>query len=136
VSAVPLPQDQFVMLIARHERRVRSFIAALVGCDRYAIDEVIQSTYLVAWRKLHSFTYVDQQPDEELIRWMCTIARFEVKNYIRREAAFRSAFGGELIDRIADAQIEQSDILEARHEALSNCLSRLLAHQRAILNLR
>ena len=72
------------MLIARHERRIRSFIASLVSCNRDAVDEVIQSTYLVAWRKLESFTYVDPTPDEELIRWMCTIARFEVKDFIRK----------------------------------------------------
>ena len=45
VSAASLPQEQFVVLIARHERRIRSFIAGLVFCDRDAIDEVIQSTY-------------------------------------------------------------------------------------------
>ena len=88
MSAASLPQEQFVVLIARHERRVRSFIAALVSCDRDAIDEVIQSTYLVAWRKLDSFTYFDETPDEELIRWMCTIARFEVKEYSRRKRTF------------------------------------------------
>jgi RNA polymerase sigma-70 factor, ECF subfamily len=136
VSAVPLPQEVFVMLIARHERRVRSFIASLVSCDRDAIDEVIQSTYLVAWRKLHTFTYVDDRPDEELIRWMCTIARFEVKNYIRRETAFRSAFGGDLIDQIADTQIEKSAYLEARHDALAGCLEHLAAGQRMMVTLR
>jgi RNA polymerase sigma-70 factor (ECF subfamily) len=136
VSAASLPQEQFVVLIARHERRVRSFIASLVHCDRDAIDEVIQSTYLVAWRKLNSFTYLDSEPDEELVRWMCTIARFEVKNFSRRKRAFQRFFSGELIDRIADFQIEQSDYLEARHDALANCMGRLPTSQRDILKLR
>jgi RNA polymerase sigma-70 factor (ECF subfamily) len=136
VSAASLPQEQFVVLIARHERRIRSFIAALVSCDCDAIDEVIQSTYLVAWRKLHSFTYLQSAPDDELVRWMCTIARFEVKEFCRRKRTFRSFFSGELIDHIADFQIEQSEYLEARHEALSRCLDRLPASQRDILNLR
>jgi len=124
------------MLIARHERRIRSFIAALVSCHRDAIDEIIQSTYLVAWQKLGSFTYVDEAPDEELIRWMCTIARFEVKDYVRRQRDFRHALDASLIDRIADLQVEQSDYFEARHEALAHCLGRLPDSQRHILNLR
>jgi RNA polymerase sigma-70 factor, ECF subfamily len=136
VSAASLPQEQFVVLIARHERRVRSFIASLVSCDPEAIDEVIQSTYLVAWRKLGSFTYLDATPDEELIRWMCTIARFEVKDFLRRQRDFRRAFGGPLIDRIADMQVQESDYFEARHEALARCVKRLSSRQRDTLSLR
>src|SRR5690606_28204662 len=70
VSGAGLSQEQFVVLIARLERRVRSFIATLVGGNRDAIDEIIQSSYLVAWRKLSSFTYLDSTPDEELVRWI------------------------------------------------------------------
>jgi RNA polymerase sigma-70 factor (ECF subfamily) len=136
VSATPLPQEQFVVLIARHERRIRSFIATIVSCDRDAIDEVIQSTYLVAWRKLDSFGYLDRTPDEELIRWMCTIARFEVKDYIRHRRDFRAALDASLIDRIADMHVAKSDYFLARHEALAECLSKLDARQRDLLKLR
>jgi RNA polymerase sigma-70 factor (ECF subfamily) len=136
VSEVSLPQEQFVVLIARHERRIRSFIAALVSCNHDAIDEVIQSTYLVAWRKLDSFTFVDGTPDEELIRWMCTIARFEVKDFLRRQRDFRVAFDENLIDQIADMQFAESNYFEARHEALAGCLGRLATAQRDLLNQR
>jgi RNA polymerase sigma-70 factor (ECF subfamily) len=136
MSAAPLPQELFVVLIARHERRIRSFIATLVSCNRDAIDEVIQSTYLVAWRKLDSFTYVEAAPDEELIRWMCTIARFEVKDYLRRRRDFRHALDLRLIERIADLQLEESDFLEGRHAALAHCIGQLPSRQRHILSLR
>jgi RNA polymerase sigma-70 factor (ECF subfamily) len=136
VSAASLPQEQFIVLIARHERRIRSFIAGLVFCDRDAIDEVIQSTYLVSWRKLESFTYVDSAPDEELIRWVCTIARFEVMDFLRRQRDFRVTFDPSLIDRIADMQVTESDYFEARHEALAGCLGRLAPQQRDLLSLR
>jgi RNA polymerase sigma-70 factor, ECF subfamily len=136
VSAVSLPQEQFIVLIARHERRIRSFIAALVFCNHDAIDEVIQSTYLVAWRKLDSFTYVDGAPDEELIRWMCTIARFEVMDFLRRQRDCRVTFDQSLIDRIADMEVTESNYFEARHEALAGCLGRLGSGQRDLLSLR
>ena len=45
---------------------------------------------------------------------MCTIARFEVKDYIRRQHDFRFAFDASLIDRIADMQVTDSDYFEAR----------------------
>jgi RNA polymerase sigma-70 factor, ECF subfamily len=136
VGEAALPQEQFVVLIARHERRIRSFIASLVGCNRDAIDEIIQSSYLVAWRKLASFTYLENTPDEELIRWICTIARFEVKDYMRGQRSFHLAFDEELIDQIADMQLAEQGYFEARHEALAECLGRLEAEQRDLVNLR
>src|SRR5690606_33544215 len=63
VSEKPLTSDQFVVLIARHERRVRSFIVSLAAGSADAVDEVLQATYLVAWQKLHSFSYVEATPD-------------------------------------------------------------------------
>lgn len=136
MSSSSLPQERFVVLIARLERRVRSFIAALVSRNPDAIDEVIQSTYLVAWRKLDSFTYHNDTPDEELVRWLCTIARLEVKDFLRRQHAFQIPFDESLIDRIADRHVEFSEYFEARHQALAQCLERLPARQRDILVLR
>ena len=137
MASAPLSQERFVVSIAKNERRVRSFIATLVSHEPDAIDEVLQSTYLVAWQKLDSFTYADSTPDEELVRWVCTIARFEVKDYLRRrKPAKMTALSNELLDRIADVQMKQPDLLEARYEALSRCLTQLRDSQRELLRLR
>jgi len=136
VSERPLTPDQFVVLIARHERRVRSFIATLATCKTDVVDEVLQSTYLVAWQKLASFSYVESAPDEELVRWMCTIARFEVMSYLRRYGSSRLAFDARVIERIADVCLEHSDYLESRHQALKGCLERLPSQQRDMLSQR
>ncbi len=136
MSEQRLPPDQFVVLIARHERRVRSFIASLAACRADVIDEVLQGTYLVAWQKLGSFTYMDATPDEELVRWMCTVARFEVMNYLRQSRSTRLAFDAAILEKIADYEVEHADDLEARHDALKGCLQRLPARQRDLLGLR
>jgi RNA polymerase sigma-70 factor, ECF subfamily len=136
VNEKPLTPDQFVVMIARHERRVRSFIATLASCKSDVIDEVLQSTYLVAWQKLASFSYIDAAPDEELVRWMCTIARFEGMNYLRRYGSSRLAFDAKVIEQIADVCIEESDYLETRHQALKGCLHRLPSRQRDMISQR
>jgi RNA polymerase sigma-70 factor (ECF subfamily) len=136
VSEKPLTSDQFVVLIARHERRVRSFIATLTSCKSDVIDEVLQATYLVAWQKLGSFTFVEATPDEELMRWMCTIARFEVMSYLRRYGSPRMAFDAAVIEQLAEVCVEQSDALESRHQALKGCLEKLPSRQREMLGLR
>jgi RNA polymerase sigma-70 factor, ECF subfamily len=136
MSEQRLAQDQFVVLIARHERRVRSFIASLAACHSDVIDEVLQATYLVAWQKLGSFSYVSVTPDEELVRWMCTVARFEVMNYLRQARSTRLAFDSAVIERIAEFELEQAEVLESRFEALKGCLEKLPARQRDLLGLR
>jgi RNA polymerase sigma-70 factor (ECF subfamily) len=136
VTEQRLPQDQFVVLIARHERRVRSFIASLTACQSDVVDEVLQATYLVAWQKLDTFTYLDATPDEELVRWICTMGRFEVMNYLRHERAMRRAFDPSVVEQIAACQAEHVAYLEDRHEALRTCITRLSARQRELLGLR
>jgi RNA polymerase sigma-70 factor (ECF subfamily) len=136
VSEKPLTSDQFVVLIARHERRVRSFIVSLAASSADAVDEVLQATYLVAWQKLHTFSYVEATPDEELVRWMCTIARFELMSYSRRYGSSRLAFDDALISQIADVHAENSDYLESRHQALRGCIERLPTRQREMLGQR
>ena len=136
VDAKPLSQDQFVVLLARHERRIRSFIASLVACRSDLVDDILQSTSLVAWQKLVTFTYVENTPDEELIRWMCTVARFEVLNASRKSHAHLFSLNASVIDAIAECCSEQSGILEDRFDALKGCLGRLPSRQREILRLR
>jgi RNA polymerase sigma-70 factor (ECF subfamily) len=136
VNEKSVTSDQFVMMIARNERRVRSFISALAACKSDVVDEVLQATYLVAWQKLASFSYVEASPDEELVRWMCTIARFELMGYLRRSGASRLAFDMRIIEQLADAHVDCSDYLETRHVALKGCLERLPSQQRDMLNQR
>ena len=136
MSEKPLSPDQFVVLIARHERRVRSFIVSLAASSADAVDEVVQATYLVAWQKLQTFTYVEATPDEELVRWMCTIARFELMSYSRRYGSSRVSFDDRLIEQIAAVHAETSDYLESRHQALRGCLEKLPQRQREMLGQR
>jgi RNA polymerase sigma-70 factor, ECF subfamily len=136
VTEKPLTPDEFVVLIARHERRVRSFISTLSACRPDVVDEVLQATYLTAWQKLASFTYVDSTADEELVRWMCTIARFQVLTYARRYGSPRIAFDADIIEQIADVCTTESDALESRYQALKQCLEKLPARQREMLSLR
>jgi RNA polymerase sigma-70 factor, ECF subfamily len=136
LSERQLTLDQFVVLIARHERRVRSFITTLAACRSDVVDDVLQTTYLVAWQKLTSFTYVEAAPDEELVRWMCTIARFEVMTYLRRYGESRLPFEARVMEEIADVFEVHSDALESRHLALKECLDKLSFRQREMLKLR
>jgi RNA polymerase sigma-70 factor (ECF subfamily) len=137
VSGSRVEPDEFVMLLARQGPRVRAFVATLIGYDADTIDEVMQATMLIAWKKLDTFRYEDQQPTEELIRWVCTIARFEVLGYLRDKRRRQTlAFDEELVGELANMQEEHGDLLEARRSALRGCLKQLDPKQQEAIRMR
>lgn len=137
MSTSGVEPDDFVLLLARHGPRVRAFIATLVGYDAEVIDEVMQSTLLIAWKKLESFRYHEESPAEELIRWVCTIARFEVLGYLRdRKRRQTLVFDESLVVELADLQDEKSEFLDARRTALRGCLKQLEPKQQEAIRMR
>lgn len=120
-----LSEEQFVVLVARQERRVRSFLRTLLVPCQGMLDDLVQSTLVVAWKKLSTFSYDGESPDEEFVRWLCTIARFQAMAERRKSAKGPVAFSDALVDQLADLQIAQSKELNRRHEALAGCLEKL-----------
>jgi RNA polymerase sigma-70 factor, ECF subfamily len=127
-----ISSDEFVALLVRHERRLRAFVATLLG--RFEdIDEVVQNAWLVAWRKMDTFSCQSESPDEEFLRWLCAIARLELLAYRRKRGPGLVLFDEELIENLADMRIEQADYFESRHHALVNCLQRLSPRDREMI---
>ncbi|QDT70041.1 RNA polymerase sigma factor [Planctomycetes bacterium MalM25] len=129
--------DDFVLLLARHGPRVRAFIATLIGYDTDVIDEVMQSTLLIAWKKLATFRYSEESPEEELVRWVCTIARFETLGYLRDKKRRKTlAFDEQLIGELAELQEDESGPLEDRRAALRDCLKKMQPKHLEAIHLR
>jgi len=129
-----ISEEQFVALTVRYERRVRLFIATLHP-ERSAIDEIVQDAWLVAWKKVESFHYTGEEPDEEFVRWLCTIARYEVMKY-RRKSAQRLVLDEQVIESLASLQFDEAEYFEARHDALSTCIDQLRPRDKEIIRRR
>jgi RNA polymerase sigma-70 factor (ECF subfamily) len=105
--------EQFIRLFVAQEGRLRAFLRTLVpSLDE--LDEVMQETSLVAWRKFSQF-----EPGTDFLAWVATIGRFEALRWRRDRAADRLVFSEQLGELLAD---------EAR--ALDLCLEKLPARQR------
>jgi RNA polymerase sigma-70 factor (ECF subfamily) len=124
-----ISHDQFVGLLVRHDRRLRSFLATMLG-NLHDIEEAVQNTSLVAWRKIESFSYAGATPDEEFVRWLCTIAKYEVLTLRKSPAAHFVVFEDQLLERIAAVNTERSTYLEQRYQALVQCIQRLRPRDR------
>jgi RNA polymerase sigma-70 factor, ECF subfamily len=124
-----ISHDQFVALLVRHDRRLRSFLATML-CNLHDIEEAVQNASLVAWRKIESFSYTGATPDEEFVRWLCTIAKFEVLTLRKSPATQLLVFEDRLLERIAAVNTERSSYLEQRYQALVHCIQRLRPRDR------
>jgi RNA polymerase sigma-70 factor (ECF subfamily) len=129
-----ISRERFVTLIVRYERRVRVFVSTLHPKPA-DVDEILQDAWLVAWKKLDTFRYSGDQPDEEFVRWLCTIARYEVLDY-RRKNATRLQLDERVIEELTALQFDKADYFEARHDALMKCIENLRARDKEIIRRR
>jgi RNA polymerase sigma-70 factor, ECF subfamily len=129
-----LTEEWFVALTVRYERRVRTFVTSLHPKSS-DVDEIVQNAWLVAWKKLDTFQFSGEQPDEQFVRWLCTIARYEALKY-RKKNAPRLVLDDEVIDKITELQFEEADYFESRHQALLGCIEHLRASDRELIRRR
>jgi RNA polymerase sigma-70 factor (ECF subfamily) len=121
--------EQFVMLMAKHERCINACILALVPNWADA-EDIAQETKLLMWRQFESF---DQSGD--FGAWARTIARNVIRTRHRWQQGKPHFFGQAFLDAV-DAEFEkQVDTSDRRHEFLAACLAQLTQSSRDLLKL-
>lgn len=130
-SAQRLSQDEFIVLLAKHERRVRGFVGTLVRQSE-EIDEIVQQSCLTGWKKMQDFARVEQTLDRDFARWLCTIARFEALGFVRKHRGSRLLFDTELVSKLADVQLSD-ERFDERREALQLCIEKLSDKQKDLV---
>lgn len=131
-SPMDLPEaeqhDVFLELFVAHEEALRGFIRALVPAREDA-REVMQDTAALLWRKFRQLN-----AREDFRRWAFGVARMQVREFLRDRGRDRHVFGDtvqEMIERRAEAA---ASVMDARREALEECLGKLSAEQRELVD--
>jgi RNA polymerase sigma-70 factor (ECF subfamily) len=134
-SAVPTPVDRdalyerFVGLFVAHEGRLRAFVRALLPSWE-DVDDVMQETSLVAWRKFARF-----EPGTNFMAWVAAIARFEAMRVMRTRHRERAMLADDVLDLLADDVVAAADHLERERAALAQCLQKLAPPEQNLLRL-
>lgn len=119
----------FGELVRRHSSLMRAYAYRIVGSLADA-DDVIQSAFVVAWRRL------DQLRDPSAVRaWLIRIAGREALSLVKKRPADRPLEGWEDAPAISGLP-EQTAIRNAQLQALSDALDRLTEEQRRCWLLR
>ncbi len=124
-------EEEIMALIAQQQGVLRMIIRSMAPrCPD--LDDILQETNLVIWRKRHTF-----EIGSNFNAWASTIARFQVMAWRERSQRNRLlAFDDELLERLVNSTTDRWNNLEARKEALSSCLAQLPRQHRALIDHR
>ena len=117
---MPARDDLFAELFSSHQQRLFGYIFGIVRNSTDAQD-ILQQTAITLWKKFDDF-----DPDTDFARWAITVARFETLNFLKYRRRSRVYFDQGLMEQLEGDFLEiKTEVIQARREALKNCLSRL-----------
>ena len=119
--------DQFLRLYVEHESALNGFVRTLVPAREDA-REVMQEVAVVLWRRF------EELPDRrDFRRWAFGVAKFKALSFLRDRMRDRLVFDEEVMELLAAEVIDDADAYAAEREALDECLSKLDAAQRKLI---
>ncbi len=120
--------EQFIQLLLANQARLYGFIISLLRNHSHA-DDILQETYLVLFRRFNEF-----QPGTSFYAWACRIALYKVLDHRKRQTRSPVVnWDAELLENIAEEQLNQADELERRASALEQCMQKLRAEERDLV---
>ena len=120
-------QKELMLLMTQHQRRIFGYIYTLVP-DRHDAQDLLQETSLVIVEKFHEF-----KTGTDFAAWACQIAYWRIRASRQKFARSKVVFDQNVVDAVAETAAAMADELDARHEALANCLQKLHARDRELV---
>lgn len=126
----PDAAEEFVFLLAQHERLLAAYIHALIP-HRQDADDVLQETKVVLWRSFGQF-----QRGTNFAAWSRRVAFHRVLAYRKLKKRDRLEFSEEFLQIVSAEHEALTDSLDRREVLLQECIRKLPADQREVLQLR
>jgi RNA polymerase sigma-70 factor, ECF subfamily len=119
----------FVELLTQHQRKLYGYIYTLVHNSADS-DDLLQQTNLVLWKK-----HFEYELETNFMAWACRIAYFNVQNFLKSKGRSRVHFNDNLLSKIADLEIDRSDLHTIHSQVLAHCLGKLSLTSQQLLKL-
>jgi RNA polymerase sigma-70 factor, ECF subfamily len=120
--------EAFASLYARHHVDLLRYVLTLVP-DQVQAQDIVQETARVLWQKAAAY-----DPGQPFLPWARKFAYFEVLKFRRREGLKRRFFSDTLVETLAEERASADEFLEARRQALTDCLAKLNGRERQLLS--
>jgi RNA polymerase sigma-70 factor, ECF subfamily len=122
--------EEFVFLLARHERLLGAYVMTMVPHAQDAAD-ILQEAKVVMWRNFGKF-----ELGTNFGAWMRKIAFHQVLAFRKRKGRDRLEFSEEFLQTVADEAEQSAEHLEQRERVLQGCIEKLPEDHRDALHLR
>lgn len=123
------PSAEFLTHVTRAQRQLYGFISTLVF-GHADVDDVLQETNLVLWRKAAEF-----DRSREFMPWALRIAQLQSMAHLQKQRR-RPLYDSALLDRIADEAVADVAAADGRRQALASCLQKLPEKHRQLVAAR
>ncbi len=119
--------DWFVQRFVPCQSRLYRFIATLVP-NRADAEELFQKSNLSAWQVRDTF-----DRNRELFPWLCGIARNHIRHYYRSQRTSPVRLQPDVVEQLAQLQIDQDALMQERELALAECMEKLPEKHRQLV---
>jgi RNA polymerase sigma-70 factor, ECF subfamily len=109
--------------------RIFAYIYAMLPHQADA-EDVFQRTSMLLWKKFGQY-----DGEEGFLAWACTVAHYEVLNFLRTAQRHRLQFDHDLINQIADLRKSGHGESDYRLDALRCCLQGLKGAEREVVEI-
>jgi RNA polymerase sigma-70 factor (ECF subfamily) len=123
-------RERLARLWSETEPSVRAFVHSAIPHFADAAD-VVQQVALTVTRRFEE--YDGRRP---FVAWALWLAKSRIADHWRKAGRQRVVFSDEVMDRMAQALVEQQPERSARQVALEHCIGKLPEKSRQLLDLR
>jgi RNA polymerase sigma-70 factor (ECF subfamily) len=120
-------QQRFLRYFLANEREVFRTVAAIIPHVEDARD-VVQQVALVLWEK-----FADYDPARPFAPWACGFAVNLARQWLTRHKRWQAVLEGRLVDELVRRRAELLSEMDARFRHLDQCLGKLPADQRVLI---
>lgn len=125
-ASVAPPSAEFISQVTWAQRTLYGFITTLIWRPA-DVEDVLQETNLVLWRKAAEF-----DPSRDFMPWALRIAQLQAMAHLKKQRR-RPLYDTDLLDRIADEAVLDAAVADGRRQALAHCLQKLPEKHRSLV---
>jgi RNA polymerase sigma-70 factor (ECF subfamily) len=123
----PERQEEFLILLNGARALLLRYVMSLVA-NRHDAEDILQRACVVMWRRFATF-----ERGTDFIAWATTVAFYEARNFQRVMGRSRLEFDDDLLQTLAAERAQHVRQWSARLEALENCVEKLDAANRDLI---
>ncbi len=119
--------EQFVRLLAAHERRLNAYILTMVPNWADA-EDLAQEVKARLWQQ-----FADYDPTKDFGVWTRAVAYYFILTSRQQQGRQSRALAQDVLEALNEQVTARSEELDSRHEALSYCLRKLERTRRELV---